>query len=88
MRGPTQGARTLAWGEYKAAQPSQSGIQPLSELREGRPVTVALCEANDSFLFGEQPQKVPGIKKKKNGAKPSGFASADAYACICMCVCR
>lgn len=23
-----------------------------------------LCEANDSFLLGEQPQKVPGIKKK------------------------
>lgn len=45
-----------------------------------------LCEANDSFLLGEQPQKVPGIKK--NGAKPPGFASADAYVCICMCARR
>lgn len=63
MRGPTQGVRTSAWREYKAAKPSQSGIHPLSGLCEGRPVTVALCEANDSFLYGEQPQKVPGIKK-------------------------
>lgn len=64
MRGPTQGVRTSAWREYKAAQPSQSGILPLSGPCEGRAVTVALCEANDSFLLGEQSQKVPGIHKK------------------------
>lgn len=55
MRGPTQGVRTSAWREYKATKPSQSGILLLSELYGGQAVTVAHCEANDSFLLGEQP---------------------------------
>lgn len=57
MRGEgadTGGVRTLAWGEYKVTKPSQSGILLLSGLSGGRAVTVAHCEANDSFLLGEQ----------------------------------
>lgn len=40
------------------------GVERMEGRYQSRAVTVAHCEANDSFLFGEQPQKVPEILKK------------------------
>jgi len=53
--GLTQGVKTSAWREYKVTEPSQSGILRLSGLCRGLAVTVAHCEANDSFLLRQQP---------------------------------
>lgn len=64
MRGLTQGVRTSAWGEYKASKNPPSDILLLSELYRGWAVTVAHCEANDSFLLREQPlRKSQGFQK-------------------------
>lgn len=79
MRGPTQGVRTPAWREYKASKPSQSGILLLSGLYGGRVVTVAHCEANDSFLVG-------GTNlKKSQGFQKVGTNLLDLLQLMCMC---
>lgn len=64
MRGPTQGVRTLAWREYKASKPSQSGILLLSELSEDRLSLWPIVRPMTHSYSSGNLKKVPEISRK------------------------